>query len=180
MADETYLDQTLTFSIPDKHCRGRAVRLGPVLDEILSAHAYPDNIRDLLAEAVCLTAMMGSLLKDEESQVTLQAQTEAGVISLLACDYKNGDLRGYVQFDREQLALQPLSPSLMALLPHRGRHAVRQHARLDPIGRGRRGQSGLQRFLRLRSGVSEHGTQKKHDPPWPACGRWIEHPPRWM
>ncbi len=115
MADETFLDQTLTFSIPEKHCRGRAVRLGPVLDQILSAHNYPTNIRDLLAEAVCLTAMMGSLLKDEESQVTLQAQTEAGVISLLACDYQNGDLRGYVQFDREQLALQPLKPSLMAL-----------------------------------------------------------------
>ena len=115
MADETFFDQTLTFSIPDKHCRGRAVRLGPVLDDILSAHAYPSNIRDLLAEAVCLTAMMGSLLKDDESQVTLQAQTESGVISLLACDYKDGDLRGYVQFDREQLAMQPLSPSLMAL-----------------------------------------------------------------
>lgn len=115
MADETFLDQTLIFSIPDKHCRGRAVRLGPVLDEILSAHAYPATIRDLLAEAVCLTAMMGSLLKDEESQVTLQAQTEAGVVNLLACDYKNGALRGYVQFDHEQLALQPLSPSLMAL-----------------------------------------------------------------
>ncbi|MEP2988735.1 MAG: Hsp33 family molecular chaperone HslO [Parasphingorhabdus sp.] len=115
MADETFFDQTLTFSIPDKHCRGRALRLGPVLDDILSAHAYPSNIRDLLAEAVCLTAMMGSLLKDDESQVTLQAQTESGVISLLACDYKDGDLRGYVQFDREQLALQPLTPSLMAL-----------------------------------------------------------------
>jgi len=115
MAEETFLDQTLIFSIPDKHCRGRAVRLGPVLDKILSAHNYPNNIRDLLAEAVCLTAMMGSLLKDEESQVTLQAQTEAGVINLLACDYKDGDLRGYVQFDRERLSLQPLVPSLMAL-----------------------------------------------------------------
>ena len=115
MADGTLLDQTLSFAIPRRHCRGRAVRLGPVLDDILSAHNYPPNIRDLLAEAVCLTAMLGSLLKDEESQVTLQAQTEAGVVSLLACDYKNGDLRGYVQFDRESLSRQPLQPSLMAL-----------------------------------------------------------------
>lgn len=115
MADETFFDKTLAFAIPDKHCRGRAVRLGPVLDEILTTHNYPPNIRDLLAEAVCLTAMLGSLLKDDQSQVTLQAQTESGVISLLACDYKDGDLRGYVQFDREQLSLQPLMPSLMAL-----------------------------------------------------------------
>jgi len=115
MVDATLIDRTVAFSIPSKDCRGRVVRLGPVLDDILAAHNYPNNIRDLLAEAVCLTAMLGSLLKDEESQVTLQAQTESGVISLLACDYFNGDLRGYVQFDRDQLALQPLEPSLMAL-----------------------------------------------------------------
>lgn len=115
MMGATFIDQTLSFSISDRHCRGRAVRLGPVLDEILCAHNYPSTIRDVLAEAVCLTAILGSLLKDEDSQVTLQAQTEAGVINLLACDYKNGELRGYVQFDHEKLALQPLEPSLMAL-----------------------------------------------------------------
>ena len=115
MAGMSPTDNILSFAIPAKHCRGRVVRLGPVLDEILSAHAYPPSIRDMLAEAVCLTAMLGALLKDEESQLTLQAQTEAGVISLLACDYKDGALRGYVQFDRERLAAQPVEPSLMAL-----------------------------------------------------------------
>ena len=108
-------DSILSFAIPAKHCRGRVVRLGPVLDDILAAHDYPPVIRDILAEAVCLTAMLGALLKDEESQLTLQAQTEAGVISLLACDYKDGALRGYVEFDRERLAAQPVEPSLMAL-----------------------------------------------------------------
>ena len=108
-------DSILSFAIPAKHCRGRVTRLGPVLDDILAAHDYPPVIRDILAEAVCLTAMLGALLKDEESQLTLQAQTEAGVISLLACDYKDGALRGYVEFDRERLAAQPVEPSLMAL-----------------------------------------------------------------
>ncbi|WP_417622279.1 Hsp33 family molecular chaperone HslO [Parasphingorhabdus sp.] len=108
-------DRILSFAIPGKHCRGRVVRLGPALDDILAAHAYPPIIRDVLAEAVCLTAMLGSLLKDEGSQLTLQAQTEAGVISLLACDYKDGALRGYVDYDRERLASQPVEPSLMAL-----------------------------------------------------------------
>lgn len=111
----TLIDKNLSFSIPAKHCRGRAVRLGPVLDDILSAHNYPPQIRSLLAEAVCLTALLGALLKEEEAQLTLQAQTESGVISLLACDYRDGDIRGYVQFDAEQLASQPLEPSLMAL-----------------------------------------------------------------
>ncbi|MEJ6677259.1 Hsp33 family molecular chaperone HslO, partial [Parasphingorhabdus sp.] len=83
----------MSFAIPAKNCRGRVVRLGPALDMILAAHAYPPMIRDILAEAVCLTAMLGALLKDEGSQLTLQAQTEVGVISLLACDYKDGALR---------------------------------------------------------------------------------------
>jgi molecular chaperone Hsp33 len=116
MADNALLDSILSFSIPAKHCRGRAVRLGPLLDDILSAHNYPEQIAALLAEAVCLTALLGSLLKDEkDAQLTLQAQTESGVISLLVCDYKDGGLRGYVQFDRQKLAEQPTAPSLMAL-----------------------------------------------------------------
>ncbi|MEP3227426.1 MAG: Hsp33 family molecular chaperone HslO [Parasphingorhabdus sp.] len=111
----TLIDKNLSFSIPAKHCRGRTVRLGPVLDDILSAHNYPAQIKSVLSEAVCLTAMLGALLKEEDAQLTLQAQTENGVISLLACDYKNGDVRGYVQFDHDRLVSQPLEPSLMAL-----------------------------------------------------------------
>ena len=115
MAETAPTDRILSFAIPAKHCRGRIVRLGPALEDILAAHAYPPIIRDVLSEAVCLTAMLGALLKDERSQLTLQAQTEAGVISLLACDYHDGALRGYVEFDPERLAYQPIEPSLMAL-----------------------------------------------------------------
>ncbi len=115
MAGVTLTDNILSFAIPTKNCRGRVVRLGPALDQILASHAYPPIIRDVLAEAVCLTAMLGALMKDEGSQLTMQAQTEAGVINLLACDYKDGALRGYIDFDRERLAAQPVEPSLMAL-----------------------------------------------------------------
>lgn len=115
MVEIALTDSILSFAIPAKNCRGRVVRLGPALDEILAAHNYPPVIRDILAEAVCLTAMLGALLKEEDSQLTLQAQTEAGVINLLACDYKDGALRGYVEFDRERLAALPAEPSLMAL-----------------------------------------------------------------
>ena len=111
----TLIDKNLSFSIPAKHCRGRVVRLGAVLDEILAAHNYPPQIKALLAEAMCLTALLGALLKEETAQLTLQAQTESGVISLLVCDYKDGDMRGYVQFDAERLVRQPPEPSLMTL-----------------------------------------------------------------
>lgn len=112
---ETGYDRVLRFSIPGRNARGRMVRLGPVLDTILTAHDYPPPIRRLLAEALVLTALLGTLLKDEGSQLTMQAQTEDGVVDLLVCDYRNGELRGYVRHDPERLAGLGRNPSLAAL-----------------------------------------------------------------
>ena len=73
------------------------------------------SIERLLAEALVLTALLGSLLKEPQGQMTLQAQTEAGVIDLLVCDYLGGELRGYVRHDPERLADAGPNPSLFAL-----------------------------------------------------------------
>ena len=90
----TDTDRLISFTLPDRDVRGRAVRLGPALELILAAHAYPTPIRALLAEALVLTALMGTLRKEEESQLTLQAQNEHGIVDLLVCDYRDGELRG--------------------------------------------------------------------------------------
>lgn len=111
----TSFDQLLHFTLPDRDARGRAVRLGPVLDTILSAHNYPAPIRQTLAEALVVTALLGSLLKDQDSQLTMQAQTKDGVIDLLVCDYRNGELRGYIRHDRGRLDELGPNPSLFAL-----------------------------------------------------------------
>src|SRR5687768_703001 len=100
----TGLDRLMHFTIPDRNVRGRVVRLGPVLSEILAAHDYARPIKNLLAEALVLTALMGGLLKSKGSQLTLQAQTEGGVVELLVCDYRDGELRGYVKHDAERRA----------------------------------------------------------------------------
>ncbi|OYX49713.1 MAG: molecular chaperone Hsp33 [Sphingomonas sp. 32-66-10] len=115
MTAPTDLDRTLNFTIPQRHARGRIARLGPVLGEILAAHAYPAPIERLLAEALTLTALLGSTLKDAGGQLTLQAQAQGGIVSLLVCDYKGGELRGYVQFDPDRLAELGSNPSLYAL-----------------------------------------------------------------
>ena len=114
-ADETGFDRVLSFSIPDRDARGRIVRLGPVLDTVLSAHNYPPPIRRVLAEALALTALIGSLLKEQSSQLTMQAQTEGGIVDLLVCDYREGELRGYVRHDADRLAMLGANPSLYAL-----------------------------------------------------------------
>lgn len=106
------LDRVIGFTIPGRNARGRVARLGPVLDEILSAHAYPPVIERLLAEALTLTALLGATLKDAEGQMTLQAQTQRGIISLMVCDYQGGSLRGYVQFDAARLAQLGKNPTI--------------------------------------------------------------------
>jgi molecular chaperone Hsp33 len=108
-------DAPLTFTIAARHVRGRIVRLGPVLETILSAHRYPPVAERLLAEALVLTALLGSTLKDSDGQLTLQAQTGGGPVELLVADYKGGALRGYLKFDADSLAAMPADPSLFAL-----------------------------------------------------------------
>ncbi|KUR79100.1 Hsp33 family molecular chaperone HslO [Novosphingobium sp. FSW06-99] len=112
---DTGFDRTLFFTVPDRDARGRLVRLGPVLDTVLGAHAYPVPLRNLLAEALVLAALLGSLLKDQDGQLTLQVQNSEGVVDLLVCDYRAGELRGYVRHDRARLDELGPNPSLHAL-----------------------------------------------------------------
>lgn len=109
------IDRALGFILSDRHARGRFVRLGPALETIISAHGYPPIIERLLIEALTITALLGAMLKDSAGQLTMQAQTEGGPVSLMVCDYRGGELRGYVKHDPEQLAGLPLDPPLPAL-----------------------------------------------------------------
>ena len=109
------IDTALGVTLPARHARGRVARIGPALDAILANHAYPPVMERLLAEALVLTALLGSLLKDPGGQMTLQAQTESGIIDLLVCDYLGGELRGYIRHDAERLAEAGPNPTLFSL-----------------------------------------------------------------
>ena len=112
---ETFSDRLLGASIPSRDTRLRLVRLEQPLAEILAAHDYPPAMRNLLAEALVLTALIGGLIDEEEGQMTIQAQTRGGVVSLLVCDFRAGAVRGYADFDRERLDALGANPSLVAL-----------------------------------------------------------------
>lgn len=88
-------DQLLGFSLPERNIRGRILMIDQVLDQILTTHAYPDAISNLLSEALVLTGLLGSLLRPDEGQLTLQARGEGGPVELLVADYRDGQLRGY-------------------------------------------------------------------------------------
>jgi molecular chaperone Hsp33 len=108
-------DVVLGVAIPSRNARGRITRLGSVVDQVLANHGYPPAIEKLLAEALTLTALLGSLLKEPQGQLTLQAQTEGGVVDLLVCDFLGGALRGYVRHYPERLAGASKDPSLQEL-----------------------------------------------------------------
>ena len=112
---ELTTDVALGVTIPSRDARGRLARLGPVIDAVLANHGYPQLIEKLLAEALTITALLGSLLKEKEGQLTMQAQTQGGIVDLMVCDYLGGNLRGYVRFDREKLADASRNPALKEL-----------------------------------------------------------------
>ena len=117
---ETFADAVRSFTLPARNARGRVVRIDSVADDVLSAHAYPPAVTHLLAEALVVAALIGSLLKEPGSQMTMQAQQRAGdgddgAIRLMVCDYREGELRGYVDFDDDRLSELGPNPPLEAM-----------------------------------------------------------------
>lgn len=95
-------DSVLPFEIKPLGVRGRLVRLGPVIDEIIAKHDYPENVSEVLAQAVALVAMLGNSLKFD-GKLTLQTRSD-GPVSMLVVDFTTpGKMRGYAHFDRDRL-----------------------------------------------------------------------------
>ncbi|MGH6666172.1 MAG: Hsp33 family molecular chaperone HslO, partial [Pseudolabrys sp.] len=96
-------DTVMPFEVASLDLRGRVVRLGPVVDRILSQHAYPAPVAKLLGEAVVLTVMLGSALKID-GRFILQTQTD-GPVRMLVVDFTSpGKVRGCARFDKDRVA----------------------------------------------------------------------------
>ena len=96
-------DSVLPFQVEALGVRGRLVRLGPMLTDMLGRHAYPPAVAGLLAEAVALTAMLGTSLKID-GKFILQTKTD-GPVDMLVVDFATpGSMRGYAHFDEEAVA----------------------------------------------------------------------------
>ena len=106
------------FQIDGEPVRGRLVRLGPTVDEILKRHDYPECVANLLGEACAMAALVGSNLKFDGRLVVEARGT--GPVRYVVADYDtSGALRGYCRFDADEVAaisggfLRPGAKSLL-------------------------------------------------------------------
>jgi molecular chaperone Hsp33 len=101
-------DVVMPFQIEGLGMRGRIVRLGPLVDRVLTSHAYPEPVSRLLGEALALTSMLGTALKFS-GRLTLQTQGN-GPVTMLVADYETdesglarGRLRGHALINHARL-----------------------------------------------------------------------------
>src|SRR5580700_3460738 len=91
-------DTIQPFEVAALDLRGRVVRLGPALDDILNRHDYPPPLSKLLGEAIVLTVLLGTSLKFD-GRFILQTKTD-GPVRMLVVDYRShGRVRACALFE---------------------------------------------------------------------------------
>jgi molecular chaperone Hsp33 len=93
----------LPFHIETAGVRGRLVRLGPVVDDLLSRHDYPEPVSRLLGEAILLTVMLGASLKFN-GRLTLQTSSDGPITFLVVQFRAPGNVRAYASYAEEDVA----------------------------------------------------------------------------
>lgn len=86
------------FRLEKSNVRGRMVRVGSVLDQIIAQHNYPPPVASLLSEVVTLCLLLSSMLKFE-GIFTLQIKGDGPVRLLVADVTSRGEVRAYAGFD---------------------------------------------------------------------------------
>jgi molecular chaperone Hsp33 len=96
-------DIVVPFQTAKSSVRGRLVRLGPAVDQIIKRHNAPEPVSELLGQAVALTALLGTSLKFD-GKLILQTKTD-GPVDMLVVDFESpGRLRAYARYDKERIA----------------------------------------------------------------------------
>jgi molecular chaperone Hsp33 len=95
-------DMVQPFQIDAPGLRGRLVRLGASVDEVLSRHDYPEPVARLLGETLALAAALSGALK-YDGVFSLQTKGDGPVRMMVADITSEGALRGYAAFDEQAL-----------------------------------------------------------------------------
>ena len=80
--------------------RGRLIRMGPVVEDVISRHDLPEAVQGLMAEFVVLAVALSAALKFD-GIFTLQAKGN-GPIGLMAADVtSDGGVRAYASVGKD-------------------------------------------------------------------------------
>ena len=139
------MDAAIPFQVEPLDVRGRAVQLGPLLDQIFDRHQYPQAVNKLLAEAITLTVLLGTTLKFD-GKFILQTKTD-GPVPMIVVDFKTPQsVRAYAQFDSDKISeleksgdaqiKQLLGTGILAMTIDQGQYTQRYQGivELDGIG----------------------------------------------
>ena len=103
VSDHDHDDRVLPFAVEPLDVRGRVVRLGPAVTNILAQHQYPAAVARVVGEAAALTILLGSALKFE-GRFQLQTKSD-GLIDMLVVDFDAPDrVRAFARYDAKKVA----------------------------------------------------------------------------
>lgn len=122
---------------------GRMSRLGSVVDDVLSRHDYPDQVAELLGQAIALSVTLAAALKFD-GIFTFQAQGD-GPVTLLLADIQTLDggeryvVRGYANYNADTVtgrtgARALLGKGYLALTVDQGPHTERYQGMVELVG----------------------------------------------
>jgi molecular chaperone Hsp33 len=96
--DDKLNDYVVPFHIDKARVRGRLVRLGPQLDQILARHKYPKIVNQYIAEAAAIAAVLAMDTK-YQGVFTLQITKGYGIKMLVVDITTQGEMRACATYD---------------------------------------------------------------------------------
>lgn len=99
-SEKRHEDIILPFMLEESSLRGRGVRLGKVVDTILTRHNYPEPVSRLLGEMLVLTSMLANTLKFD-GIFTAQVNGDGPVRFIVVDAVGDGHLRGYAAIEED-------------------------------------------------------------------------------
>lgn len=112
-------DIVAAFQVEGRSVRGRIVRLGNTIDQILSSHDYPEPLARVVGEAALIASLVGNALKFD-GRLIVQTRGD-GPVQFVVAEYVTGEgVRAMAKADREAivaaLAAHPDGPVVQTLL----------------------------------------------------------------
>lgn len=173
-----------SFQLESSHIRGRIVRLSGALDDILTAHDYPDDVLHLTGETMALGVMLSSMLK-YDGIFTLQTKGDGPVTMLVADMTSDGKIRACASFKQDAFPqagfktnrAELLGNGYMAFTVDQGEYAERYQGivELKPESLVSSVQSYFTQSEQIATGMVL--SVGKVDGKWRACGIMLQQMP---